>query len=255
MTLYKIGSNLMQKQGGGVWSAQGLPIFIDFSALSAQDPLSNGGQFSNNTQGVGGNVAPTTGTSMRLAQLTGGGPVICCGSSAAQGGYEDSFAFIPIAGLSAGQNIRVTATFAVAAGYNPTDNHEMELIIGCKTSAGYHRWIESLWSIGGSHDMLSLDGDFINGTFTPITNDISPEFSGAMVNNDKFVAEHYRSAGRVRWGRIQGGTTNWSFDATDPLIDSTLGNGYGLAAFRRSIAPDSNATSLGFRDLRIEAFP
>ncbi len=233
-------------------------LSVDFTALSAQDPLSASGLFSNNTQGVGGNVAPTTGTSMRLAAMTGTSTVICCGSVAAQVDFEDSFAFVPISNLAAGSNVRVRAEVAVASGYNPSDNHELEIIIGCKTSASYHRWIECLWSKGGAHDCLSLDGDFINGTFTSLTNDGGGEFSGGHADHDIFIAEYYPSAGRVRWGRIRTGVNSgnplWSFDVTDPLINGTLGNGFGLAAFRRFIAPDSVSASLGFYNLLIQAF-
>lgn len=223
--------------------------FFDFTVMSAQDPLSADGAWSNNTQGTGGNVAPTTGTSLRIATKTGGG-LACIGSAAAQANYEDSFAFLP--GVSGG-NMRVIATVFVADGYDPEDNHEIQIILGCKTSLAYHRWIECLWALHGGQQTLSQDGDFNGAAFTNIGTSTGL-LAGGPQNGDKMIAELYLSANRVRWGRIQDGVTTWAQDTTDELIDETLGNGAGLAVFRRSIAPDSVAASLGFTDFLVEAF-
>lgn len=246
--------NIVYAGGGGSY-------YIDFTALEAQDPLSAGGVFSNNTQGVGGNEAPLEATSIRIVTRTGGGGVIACGSAAAQINYEDSFAFVP--GIWDGvSNMRATATIWVAAGYNPngeTDNHELELIFGCRTgNAGgptgnrYHRWIECLWAINSNQQVLSQDGPFPGANFTDISvfaNDV-----GAMQNVDKMVGEIYPAANRVRWGRLRGGVTTWAQDVTNATyINGTLGSGIGIAAFRR-FTSESAAASLGFTDLLIEAF-
>lgn len=226
--------------------------FVDFTALSAEDPLSAGGVWSNNTQGVGTNTAPTTGTSMRIATRTGGGGVICMGSTTAQANYEDSFAFIP-AVWNKTSNMRVTATIFRAAGYNPSDNHELEILFGCKTGANYHRWIECLWSAAGAQDVANQDGDFVGTAYT-IIGVSTGLLSGGPADGDKMVAEIYPATNRVRWGRIRAGTTIWAQDVTNALIDSTLGDGMGVGAFRRSTLPDSVAASLGFTDILIEAF-
>lgn len=240
-------------RGGGGYGppAQPSPPFsfqVSFDA-TPEDPLSLGGLFSNNTQGVGGNVAPTTGTSVRIATRTGGGGVIAMGSIAAQVNYEDSFAFVP---NCPGGNVQVLARVFVAGGYVPTDNHELEIILGCKTSASYHRWIECLWSIGGNQQTINQDGDFNGAAFVDIGNSVGDV--GVPQDGDYFIAELYRSANRVRWGRIRGGVTSWAQDVTSATyIDGTLGNGMGIAVFRRSIAPDSVAASLGFTDLLIRS--
>lgn len=172
----------------------------------------------------------------------------------ANGDYKDPFAFVPIANLAPAANVRITAEIAVAAGYAPADNHEIELILGCKTSAAYHRWIECLHNIQGSTDMLSLDGDFVDGTFTNMPGGTG-SLSSPPQDGDLFIAEWYRSAQRMRWGRRRGAVTTWAHDLTDgsgTYINGTLGNGIGLAAFRRP--GDTVSASFGLYNMLIEAF-
>lgn len=243
---------LISRSSGGVnvpAAAAPAGFFVDFTALAAQDPLSAGGTWSNNTQGVGGNTAPLSGTSMRIAARTGGGGNLACGSVAAQVNYEDSFAFVP--GLYSGtQNVRLTATLFVASGYAPTDNHELILIMGAKTALNYQHWVHCLWSIAGAQQLVVQDGDF--GVFTDIGGGTGL-LSGGPANGDKMVAEIYPATTRARWGRIRSGVTTWAHDATSALIDNTLGTGMGICAFRR-FAADSVAESFGFTDMTVESF-
>ncbi len=247
-------------------SGGGSSIFVNFTALSVQDPLSNGGQFSNNTQGVGGNGAPLAGSSMQILTRTGGGGVIAAASTAAHINYEDSFAFIPgvIGGLLSGPNYRVTARLWIAAGYAPVDNHEFEIIIGCKTgnypagtTANNHRWVECLWSLGGTQETIDQNGDYSAGSFNLFGSPATPGFTGGPLTGDDFIAEYYPASNRVRWGRIRSGTTTWAQDTTNAtyINPATLGNGIGIAMFRRSnFAFDTVVASAGFENLRIEGF-
>jgi hypothetical protein len=79
--------------------------------------------------------------------------------------YDDSFAFVP--GFGADQWCE--GVIYIEDGYNPTaagGNHEVEIILGCRTSAGYHRWNEFLLNTAGGADIISLDGG--PGAFTVI---------------------------------------------------------------------------------------
>jgi hypothetical protein len=115
-----------------------------------------GGIWSNNTQGTGGNVAPGNLTSMRVALASDGVTRIAMDN---HGGvnYDDSFAFVP----GFGANQFCEAVLYKEAGYNPNasgSNHELEIILGCRTSSGYHRWNEFLLNSGGGVDIASLEG-------------------------------------------------------------------------------------------------
>lgn len=201
-----------------------------------------GGVWSNNSQGVGGNIAPLNLASMRVARAADGVTNIAQHASAPVLNYEDSFAFVP--GISSG-NQRITATVYRSPTYNPTANHEIELILGCATtSGGNHRWIECLWSAAGGIDIINLDGG--PGSFTVLSG-ITGAVARGPRDGDVWVAELYRSSNRVRW--MVNGVV--ACDVTHPLI-SNLGNGCGIAAFRR--AGDTDSSALGFRNFRCEAF-
>ena len=129
---------------------------INFAKMQMEDPLSVGSLWSNNTQGVGGNVAPLNLTSMRVAMASDGVTHIAIEN---HGGinYDDSFGFIP--GWTSNQFLE--AVIYKEAGYNPNasgSNHELEIILGCRTSSGNHRWNEFLFNSGGGVDIVSLDG-------------------------------------------------------------------------------------------------
>ena len=217
---------------------------INFANWRPEDPLSAGGRFSNNSEGVGGNVAPGNLNSMRVAPSSDGSVLIAQHALQPVTDYDDSFAFVP--GISAG-NMRVTAVIYRARGYEPVANHELEIILGCRTtSGGNHRWMECLWSAKGATDIASLDGG--PGSFTILGEsvfDVGPPKDG-----DVWVAELHRASNLVCWyvnGRLVS-------RATDPLI-SNLGNGAGIAAFRRGPQfGTSDSAALGFRSFRAEPF-
>lgn len=180
--------------------------------------------------------------SMRVALASDGVTRIAQHAAPAVVDYNDSFAFVP--GVSNG-NMRITATVYRAAGYNPSANHEIELILGCATtSGGNHRWVECLWSAGGALDIINLDGG-PNG-FT-VLGGVTGRVSGGPKNGDVWVAELYRSSNRVRW--LVNGVV--ACEITHSLI-SNLGNGAGIAAFRRP--GDTSSGGLGFRNFKCESF-
>lgn len=95
-------------------------------------------------------------TSMCVALASDGATRIAI---ATHGGisYDDSFAFVP----GFGPNTWCEGVVYKEAGYNPNasgGNHELEIILGCRTSTGYHRWNEFLFSAGGQIDIVNLDG-------------------------------------------------------------------------------------------------
>lgn len=221
---------------------------IDFTTMSTQDPLSAGGIFTNNTQGTGGNVAAGTQSSMRVIAAASGGINIAAGDANGQSipfDYLDSFAFLP--GFSGNQ--RITATMYVNAGYFPptdTDNHELELLLGCSSAAGSRRWISCTWNRDGARIMALMDGPANGFTiFTPTDN----AGAIALVDGDVWVAELYRSTNTVITYR--NGTQIQSH--TDGRI-SSLGSGIGIGSFRRTAAGQSAANRYGFRSIRAESF-
>ncbi|MCW5661972.1 MAG: hypothetical protein KIT60_30075 [Burkholderiaceae bacterium] len=154
--------------------------------------------------------------------------------------YNDSFAFVP--GISSG-NMRVTAVVYRASGYSPSANHEIEIILGCRTTAGgNHRWIECLWSAQGAADIVDLDGGPSGFTVIGVN---TGQVAGPR-DGDVWVAELHRAANTVRWW-VNG---TLACTAVHPLI-SNLGDGAGIAAFMRP--GDTDPGALGFRSVRCEA--
>lgn len=215
--------------------------FVDFATAATQDPLSLGGIWSNNTQGAGGNVAPGNLASMRIALASNGAtPIAQHAAAPVVNAYNDSFAFVP--NVSSG-NIRVTAVVYRNPSYNPSTNHEIEIILGCRSASGTHRWIECLWSAQGATDIASLDGG--PGSYTIIGNSVFA--IGPPEDGDIWVAELLRSTNTARW------YVNGTLVCTSTHAAITnLGNGAGIAGFMRQ--GDTHPGGLGFRSFRCEAF-
>jgi hypothetical protein len=214
---------------------------IDFTTATIEDPMSMGGQWSNNTQGVGGNVAPGNLASMRVALSRDGATRIVQHAAApVVNAYNDSFAFLPNIGIG---NLRATGVVYRDPTYQPQTNHEIEIILGCRTASGTHRWMECLWSAQGATDIASLDGG--PGSYTILGSSVFA--IGPPEDGDEWTAELLRSTNTVRWS--VNGTLVCT--ATHPLI-SNLGTGAGIAAFMRE--GDTHPGGLGFRSFRCEAF-
>lgn len=214
---------------------------IDFTTATIQDPLSLQGVWTNNTQGTGGNVAPGNLASMRIALASNGSTTIAQHAAApVVNAYNDSFAFVP--NVSSG-NLRATAVVYRNPSYQPTTNHEIEIILGCRSAAGTHRWIECLWNSQGGTDIASLDGG--PGSYTIIGNSVFA--IGPPEDGDIWVAELLRSQNTARW--FVNGTLVCT--ATHPVI-TNLGTGAGIAGFMRE--GDTHPGGLGFRSFRCEAF-
>lgn len=233
---------------------------IDFTAAAIQDPLSDGGIWTNASQGTGGNVAVTDKSSMRVALASDGSTKIAQHMLNAidwQGLgrlYEDSFAFVP--GVSASGPIQVTARIWKAAGYNPVDNHELEIILGCKSTGSTNsKWVECLHSSGGN-DIIVLDG--VASNFNLVGG--STGSVGAPVHNSLFRGRLDRSVNphRVQWWVDTTGV-GLSFvlacDSNDGGANKSLitnmGDGAGIAAFRRP--GDTNSAAMGFSSFFVES--
>ncbi len=233
-------------------SAQPGGYFIDFTTAAAQTPLSAGGIWTNNTQGTGGNVAMNAQSSMRVIAAASGSINIAAGDSLGQSepfDYLDSFAFVP--GYPGNQ--RITATMYVNAGYFPptdTDNHELELLLGCSSSAGARTWISCTWNRDGARIMALMNGP-ANG-FTIM----SPIDSGSaipLVDGDVWVAELYRSTNIVVTYR--NGVENMRSQAGEAsLVATAAGSGIGIGSFRRTAAGQSAANRYGFRSVALQSF-
>ncbi|MBW8886588.1 MAG: hypothetical protein JF616_02420 [Fibrobacteres bacterium] len=208
---------------------------VDFAKMQIEDPLSVGGLWSNNTQGVGGNAAPLNLTSMRVALASDGVTRIAMEN---HGGieYDDSFAFIP----GWGANQFLEAVIYKAAGYNPNasgSNHELEIILGCRTASGIHRWNEFLFNSGGGVDIVSLDGG--PSAFTSIG--VSAGAARIPVDGDVFRATKIGNALKF----YQNGVLICSY--TGPLAAD--GSGIGIGGFVR---PDGSVhNKYGFRRLTL----
>lgn len=197
---------------------------LDFATAQIEDPLSAGGVWSNNTQGVGGNIAPQNFTSMRVALASDGSTRIAQDN---HGGidYDDSFAFVP--GYDGDQFIE--AVLYKEPGYNPNaagSNHEIELLLGASTASGTRIWNEFLINSGGGVDIAYLDGG--PSDFFIIAN---VNASGAKVPEDGDVIRAERK-GNVLSFYING-VLAAGYDGSNPARVAK-GSGIGLGGFVRA---------------------
>jgi hypothetical protein len=205
---------------------------LDFATASIENPLSAGGVWSNNTQGTGGNQPPLNLTSMRVATASDGITTIAMATHAGIN-YDDSFAFVP--GLAGNQWCE--AVLYKEAGYNPNasgSNHEVELILGCRTANGYHRWNEFLFNAGGGCEIISLDGG--PSDFTPIGARTSALLGRIAADGDVLRATKVGST----LSMYVNGVLVVSY--TGPLVAD--GSGIGIAGF---IRPGATHNKFGFR--------
>lgn len=231
----------------------------DFSALTAQNPLSGGGVWTNNTQGTGGNVAMNAQSSMQVLVSADGGFNIAGGDDLGQddppapGPYMDSFAFLP--GVGAG-NLRITATMYVQASYAPVANHEIELLLGCSSTAGNRTWISCTWDRSGIRAMALMNGP-ANGYTILSPNDAGPGGQN-LVDGDVWMAELYRASAIVVTYRngveYLNSSVGGSAAANAAAISVATGTGLGIGSFRRTIGGGSAANAYGYRSVRCEAF-
>lgn len=211
---------------------------VDFAAFATdENPLSGGGVWTNNTQGTGGNRPPLNMTSMRVGLAADGVTRIAMPT---HGGvdYDDSFAFVP----GFGRDQWCEAVLYKAPGYNPNaakSNHEVEIILGCRTSEGYHRWNECLLNAGGGVDIVSLDGG------PKAFNIVYNGGMGGRIprDGDRFMAT--KVGDRVRM--YLNGHLIASYRG--PLIAD--GSGIGIAGF---IRPGAQHEKFGFRRLAMGSF-
>lgn len=238
---------------------------INFTSLAIQDPFSNGGTWTNNSQGTGGNAVCGDKGSMRIALATDGTTKILQHAAApvVVGNYDDSFAFLP--GISLTGNIRVTVTIYRNPSYTPQtppDNHEIEIILGCKVpGTNNSKWVECLWNMSGgsSSDIILLDG--VAANFTPIgqaLGNIPAPADGLMWRAE---LDRTNDPHRVRWGwsTDSGATWNLGCDSNgrpNANLITGLGDGAGLASYRTSLggSPPSASAGIGFRDFLAETY-
>lgn len=219
--------------------------------MSAEDPLSVGGTWTNNTQGTGGNAAMGTQTSMRVALSADASVMIAQGVAAATINYEDSIAWLP--GYSGNQ--RVTATIYRESGYTTTNSHEIQLYLGAICYAEDNkRSVELLIGTQGEAYVVLHDG--APNTFEVLAN------TGGITNvdGDSLVGELDRVAKTIVFKHEGSTILSIGWTTTGGTITSTiqaklnaLGDGAGLAALRRS-GGGTVAGKYGFRNVLIEAF-
>jgi hypothetical protein len=240
---------IRRRRLGRVAAPEPTPAYeIDFTTASQQNPLSDGGVFTNNTEGTGGNVAMNAQSSMRVIAQAGGVANMAAGDATGQSDpfdYLDSFAFVP----GFGGNQRITATMYVDGSYTP-EGHELELLLGCSSASGSRRWISCTWDRGGVRIMALMNGPANGYTI------LSPTDAGAggllLANNDVWVAELYRSTNTVITYR--NGVQIQSL--TDATNIAALGSGMGIGCFRRTTGASAGtaANRYGFKSFRAETF-
>lgn len=224
---------------------------VDFTAMSAEDPLSIGGTWTNNTQGTGDNAAMETQTSMRVALSADATTMIAQGVAAATINYEDSIAWLP--GYFGNQ--RVTATIYRESGYTTTSSHEIQLYLGAICyAADNKRSVELLIGTQGEAYIVLHDG--APNTFEVLAN------TGSITNvdGDVLVGELNRGTKTITF-KINGSLilaidwneTGGTITSEVQAVLNALGDGAGLAALRRS-GGGTAAGKYGFRDVLIESF-
>ena len=197
-----------------------------------ENPLSAGGIWTNNTQGTGGNVAPLNMTSMRVALASDNATRIAMATHPGIS-YDDSFAFVP----GFGANQWCEGVLYKEAGYNANAagaNHELEIILGCRTSSGYHRWNEFLLNTGGGVDIINLDG--VPGAYTVMGVPTGAMLGRVPMDGDVFRATKVGNTLSL----FLNGILMCSY--TGPLASN--GNGIGIAGF---IRPGATHNKFGFR--------
>lgn len=207
---------------------------LNFASAAVENPLSAGGVWSNNTQGVGGNIAPMNMTSMRVALASNGTTRIAMPTHAGIN-YDDSFAFVP--GFAGNQWCE--AVLYKEAGYNPNasgSNHEVELILGCRTAGGTHRWNEFLFNAAGGCEIINLDGG--PGSFTFIGQRNSALLGRVAQDGDVLRA--------TKVGNTLSMFVNGTLVATYSGPLAADGSGIGIAGF---IRPGAEHNKFGFRSV------
>jgi hypothetical protein len=239
---------------------------LDCTVHATEDPVSDGGVLTNNTQATGGNTVYGLQSSMRIIAAATGGINITTGDALGQSvppaaaDYLDSFAFKP--GYPGNQ--RITGVVYVQPGYGPIDDsHEIGLLCGCMTSSsggGIHRWIQFNWGQKvASGRFMATFGSGVNGTYPGAPNDyfiLSPTDSGALnrilVDGDIMMLEYDRTVGSLtsylNGTQIQTITDLAGFNAL------VLGDGVGWTQFRRTDNGQSASDALGFKSVVVEEF-
>lgn len=196
---------------------------IDFSQAPIEDPLSAGGVWSSNTQGVGGNGAPGNLTNMRVGLASDGKTRIAMATHPGIH-YDDSFAFVP----GFGEDQFIEAVVYKEAGYNPNAhkaNHEIELILGCSSTPGGRIWNECLFNAGGGVDIAYLNGG--PNDFKMIAN---------IEGRNYFNAKHGDVIRADKIGNVislyLNGILKVRYDGADPKMVAR-GSGIGIAGFTR----------------------
>lgn len=228
------GSATGGSSGTGSTGGTGADYFLDFATATIENPLSAGGIWSNNTQGVGGNVAPGNMTNMQVGLASDGTTTIAFDS---HGGieYDDSFAFVP--GYAGDQYAE--AVLYKEAGYNPNannSNHEVELILGCSSAAGSRIWNEFLFNAGGGVDIVYLDGgpsDFQS---------IGSGTGAAGIPKDGDVIRATKIGNELK-GYVNGVLV---VEYSGSLVAN--GSGIGIAGF---IRPGATHNKFGFRSIKL----
>jgi hypothetical protein len=205
---------------------------LNFATAAIENPLSAGGVWTNNTQGTGGNTPPLNMTSMRVALASDGATRIAMATHEGIN-YDDSFAFVP----GFGANQWCEGVLYKEPGYNANAagaNHELEIILGCRTSTGYHRWNEFLLNSGGGMSLVSLDGG--PGAFTVIGAPTGALQGRVPVDGDVFRATKTGSSLNMYINGILVYTYSGALVAD--------GSGIGIAGF---IRPGATLNKFGFR--------
>jgi hypothetical protein len=170
---------------------------------ATENPISQGGMWING-KAVGldwNNVQTTPGKAFAAAFV---------------GGYDDPIAVLNTTFTA---NQYAQGTVYRAAGYSPSTNHEIELLLRFRITPDTARGYEILWGHGGELNIVRWNGPY--GSYTPLLGTIGPNL-GAAVDGDVLRGEIVGNVVRV----YKNGTLVATTPADNTFADGQPGIGF-----------------------------
>jgi subtilisin family serine protease len=170
---------------------------------ATENPISQGGMWING-KAVGldwNNVQTTPGKAFAAAFV---------------GGYDDPIAVLNTTFTA---NQYAQGTVYRAAGYSPSTNHEIELLLRFRITPDTARGYEILWGHGGELNVVRWNGPY--GSYTPLLGTIGPNI-GAAVDGDVLRGEIVGNVVRV----YKNGTLVATTPADNTFADGQPGIGF-----------------------------
>lgn len=241
---------------------------LDFTTYGTdENPISDGGIWTNADSGTGGNSPLAPNHNMQIRESADASTRICC-ETVATNDYDDSLSFVP--GFSGNQ--RVEATVYIEAGYasHGDTNHELAMELGCRSwnispGVNHKRTIHIGFNYAGGFFVAGFDGDLVSWQL----NSNSGIWGAAVVNsgvapltNDVVISELNRTAKTLKVWQKRGVSSTlvidlqWNstaiVDAYWQAVLNDLGSGAGLGALKR-IGADAVQGKFGWKSISISS--